>query len=146
MRSAATLTVAAVLGLLAPQTQSRKIMIFGGKDHRTYLGCINCPRTARDSIFNDRGEYGRCPGAFSDNLFCRGPFKEFGRKGAFQDLSACGSNASNPPVIVDDEGAYYGRFSIGGLFAHQDAVCSSSFSSRFRNKDACDVVEWVCEQ
>lgn len=124
--------------------QSRKIMIFGGRDHRTYLGCLNCPQSANDSIFNERGEYGHCPGPFSDNLFCRGPFKDFGSSGPFHDLSACGSGASEPPVIVDDDGGYYGRFSIGGPFGHSDSVCGTF--SRFKNARVCEVVEWVCDK
>src|SRR3990172_1540629 len=107
------------------QGQRYKIMIFGGESHKTYLGCLNCPTSARDSIFNRYGEYGHCPGPFSDNLFCRGPFKVFGSSGPFNDRSACGSSASDPPVIVDEEGSYYGRFSIGGPFGHGDSVCST---------------------
>jgi hypothetical protein len=26
-------------------------MIFGGQDHRTYLGCLNCTQYAADSVF-----------------------------------------------------------------------------------------------
>jgi hypothetical protein len=127
------------------QRQPRKIMIFGGRDHRTYLGCLSCPRTAPDSIFNSYGEYGHCR-LFSDNLFCRTPFSDFGSRGPLQDLSACSSNASNPPVIVDEDGGYYGRFCIGGTFAHDDAVCSRSIFGKFKNKAACEIVEWTCEQ
>jgi hypothetical protein len=128
------------------QGQAHKIMIFGGPDHKTYLGCLSCARSSRESIFNEEGEYGRCVGALSDNLFCRGPFKEFGSVGPAHDRSACGSSASDPPVIVDELGAYYGRFSVGGLFGHEDAVCSTSILGRFKNKQVCDTVKWVCSQ
>jgi hypothetical protein len=128
----------------AAQGQTRKIMIFGGADHKTYLGCLNCARSSRESIFNEAGEYGHCAGALSDNLFCRGPLKEFGSVGPFHDLSACGSSASNPPVIVDELGGYYGRFSVGGVFGHEDAVCSTSIVDRFKNNQTCETVKWVC--
>jgi hypothetical protein len=127
------------------QKSQPKLMIFGDKDHKTYLGCLNCARSAADSIFNKGGPYGHCPGSFSDNLFCRGPFRDFGSSGPFQDLSACGTNASNPPVIVDGDGKYYGRFSIGGPFGHSDSVCSEIFGD-FRSKDVCAIVKWVCAQ
>ena len=130
----------------AAQGRRPKIMIFGGENHKTYLGCLSCPQSEWDSIFNKYGEYGHCAGPFDDNLFCRGPFKEFGTSGPFKNQSACGTSASDPPVIVDEEGRYYGRFSVGGTFAHSDAVCSTSPFGRFRNSDACKVVEWVCQQ
>lgn len=127
----------------APIT-SRKVMIFGGRGHGTYLGCLNCPASATDSIFNKNGRYGGCPSAFADNLFCRGAFKEFGSSGPFHDESACANGASDPPVIVDGDGNYYGRFSVGGAFAHRDAVCDEL--SKFKHPDSCRTVQWVCRQ
>lgn len=122
-----------------------KIMIFGGKGHDTYLGCLNCEFYVSDSIFNRSGKFSRCPGLYDDNLFCRGINKEFGSKGLFKDQSACGTNASDPPVIVDEDGGYYGRFSIGGIYGHNDSVCASIFGN-FRDQKVCEIVEWVCEQ
>jgi hypothetical protein len=124
-------------------TTSRKIMIFGGRGHHTYLGCLSCPASAPDSILNEHGKYGDCQSAFADNLFCRGPFKEFGSSGPFHDQSACANGASDPPVIVDGDGNYYGRFSVGGPFGHRDAVCGAL--GKFKNQGTCETVEWVCQ-
>jgi hypothetical protein len=120
-----------------------KLMLFGGSDHRKYLGCLTCEVTAYDSIFNAAGPYGTCE-PFSNNLYCRGPFDDFGGSGPFQNLSACSDSASDPPVIVDKAGSYYGRFSIGGVFAHSEAVCE--IFGRFANENACSVVKKVCEK
>jgi hypothetical protein len=121
-----------------------KVMIFGGNKHDTYLGCLSCNRMAQDSIFNKSGEYGTCrPSA--NNLFCRGTFNDFGGATPLHHLSACSEHASDPPVIVDDRGNYFGRFSVGGMHAHRDAVCGSG-SDRFKSDDACRVVRWVCSQ
>jgi len=120
-----------------------KMMVFGGSDHKTYLGCLSCDPSDLDSIFNRAGPYGHCP-IFGDTLFCRGPFNNFGTTGPFQNLSACASGASNPPVIVDESGNYYGRFSVGGPFGHSDSVCT--IFGRFRHEAACELVKWVCEQ
>jgi hypothetical protein len=124
--------------------QPPRLMVFGGPDHKVYLGCLNCDPSTYDSIFNKGGPYGHCPGPFDDNLYCRGPFKEFGSSGPFHDQSACGSSASDPPVIVDQNGRYYGRFSIGGPFGHGDSVCASVFGS-FRNERVCVIVQQVCQ-
>lgn len=134
--------------LLAGSTASAadvKIMIFGGKGHDVYLGCLNCPETAPDSIFNPNGKFGRCSSIYDDNLFCRGLYSEYGGKGLYKDQSACGSNAGDPPVIVDENGGYYGRFSLGGLYGHNDSVCASIYG-KFRNEAVCEIVQRVCGQ
>jgi hypothetical protein len=128
---------------IAPGT-SRKIMIFGGRSHGTYLGCLSCPSSAPDSIFNAYGGYGRCASHADRNLFCRGAFAEFGSSGPFDDASACSSGASDPPVILDEQGTYYGRFSVGEVFGHNDSVCSAF--SHFNNRQGCDTVKWVCQK
>jgi len=121
---------------------SPKIMLFGGQGHQTYLKCLNGDRSAYDSIFNEYGPNGNCRGLFSDNLYCRGLFKQFGTTGLFQNFSACAPNANDPPVIVDQSGNYYGRFSVGGMFGHTDAVCTHI--GRYKNDDTCSVVKYVC--
>ena len=127
----------------ASAQEYHKIVLFGGASHDIYLGCLNCTQSARDSIFNVLGPYGHCPGPFSDNIFCRGPFKEFGSTGPFHNHSACASSPSDPPAIVDEQGNYYGRFSLGDPFGHRDSVCA--LFSRFRSDEACRIVKWVCD-
>jgi hypothetical protein len=136
--------LAAIAGLSPAPSSGTKIMVFAGKGHRRYLGCLSCPPSAPDSIFNPVGKFGHCGPFADDSLFCRGPFKGFGSSGPFDDLSGCASGASDPPVIVDEHGTYYGRFSIGGTFGHNDSVCGAF--GRFRNPQACDTVAWVCGQ
>ena len=139
-RPAADAGVAAV----SADAQRHKIMIFGGSGHDTYLGCLDCPASARDSIFNEQGDYGHCAGG--DNLFCRGDFAKFSPTGGFNKYSACASGASDPPVIEDQQGTYYGRFSVGGPFGHNDAVCSSLVFTKFNNADLCKIVTTVCSR
>ncbi|MGF6870851.1 hypothetical protein OKW35_000305 [Paraburkholderia sp. MM5477-R1] len=41
------------------QAQSQvKLMLFGGRDHDVYLGCLNCSDVASGSVHNDIGQYG----------------------------------------------------------------------------------------
>src|ERR1700688_757820 len=35
-----------------------KMMIFGGPEHQTYLGCPNCSQYEADSVYNQYGEHG----------------------------------------------------------------------------------------
>ncbi|MCI0622099.1 MAG: hypothetical protein L0387_10595 [Acidobacteria bacterium] len=84
----------------------RKLMLFGGPEHRVYLGCLNCAEYEPDSVLNPAGRYGS-------------PFHEpsiwnrFGAYGSqFSEYSACNQFAGDPPVIVDEGGKFYGRVSL----------------------------------
>jgi hypothetical protein len=105
-----------------------KIMVFGGVGHDTYLGCLSCSRYASDSVFNTSGSYGNAYA--SDSIFNK--YGQFGsRYGAY---SACNPYASDPPVVVDDAGDYYGRLTINrynsdafgdaDFFAWLEGVCA----------------------
>jgi hypothetical protein len=86
--------------------QGHKIMIFGGNDHKTYLGCLSCAESQGDSVLNEFGEHGNP--YHSDSLF--NPYHEFGSP--YSSTSACNPYASDPPVVVDEEGTFYGRLTI----------------------------------
>lgn len=90
----------------ASASSSAKIMIFGGEDHKTYLGCLNCSEYAVDSVSNTYGSHGNAYS--SDSIFNH--YSQFGS--AYSMYSACNSYASDPPVIVDTNGNYYGRLSL----------------------------------
>jgi hypothetical protein len=97
---------AAATGAAGSQTQTTKLMIFGGEDHKTYLGCLNCNQYASDSIFNSYGEHGS---AYSSQSIWN-HYSEFGS--AYSMFGACNRYATDPPVIVDHEGTYYGRLTL----------------------------------
>jgi len=89
--------------LAVPQLPQRPLLAFGGENHDVYLGCLNCPAEAPDSIVNPYGIYGN-------------PYKPDGLWNPFSPyvnplsaLSVCNPLASSPPVIVDPEGRYYGE-------------------------------------
>src|ERR1700686_673004 len=43
---------------LPSQQYLAKLMIFGGIDHKSYLGCLSCNEYASDSVFNSYGSNG----------------------------------------------------------------------------------------
>ena len=83
-----------------------KIMIFGGSNHSTYLGCLNCGNTAPDSVSN---QYGQNGSRYSQTSVWN-HYGEFGSP--YQPYSACNPYSADPPVIVDDSGTYYGRLTL----------------------------------
>src|SRR4051812_10403572 len=39
-------------------TRPEGLLVFGGANNETYLGCLSCPETDPDSLFNRFGTYG----------------------------------------------------------------------------------------
>ena len=83
-----------------------KLMIFGGANHGTYLGCLNCSEYAADSVWNKYGSSGSPYSA--ESIFNH--YGQFGSK--YSTESACNPYATNPPVIVDGDGKCYGRLTL----------------------------------
>jgi len=83
-----------------------KIMIFGGQNHRTFLGCLSCSEYERDSVFNEVGPYGSR--YTSESIW--NSYRQFGS--SYSPYSVCNPNASDPPVLVNQDGVFYGRLSL----------------------------------
>lgn len=90
-------------GAQAPQV---KLMIFGGPDHMTYLGCLTCGRSAGDSVLNPYGAYGSP--ASAQSIWSH--VGEFGS--TVSNYSPCNPYASLPPVVVDQAGQFYGWLTV----------------------------------
>jgi hypothetical protein len=100
------LVVCLSLVSLRPAAAAGKIMIFGGQDHRTYLGCLSCSQFSPDSVFNEFSRYGN---PFSGQSV----FNHFSPYGSlFSPYSACNQYATDPPVLVDEDGLFYGRLTL----------------------------------
>lgn len=98
---------AAADGSHAPIAASAdKLMLFGGSGHQTYLGCLNCSQYASDSVLNLYGTHG-------SKYAMDSVLNRYGQYGsAYSMYSACSPYASDPPVIVDGSGRFYGRLTV----------------------------------
>ena len=105
-RLAAGMAAAGPAAGAPPQTQTAKLMIFGGDGHRVYLGCLNCSEYASDSVKNTYGTHGSAYS--SESIFNH--YSEYGSP--YSSESACNQYATDPPVIVDEGGRYYGRLTL----------------------------------
>jgi len=91
------------------EAQATKLMTFGGDDHKTYLGCLNCSQYDTDSVTNQYGPHGSQYG--SDSIF-----NQYGEYGSpYSGTSACNRYANDPPVIVDGNGGFYGRLTMNSF-------------------------------
>jgi hypothetical protein len=106
LAAAAALLSATVAASNPLELPPGKIMLFGGADHRTYLGCLSCSQYDAESVFNSYGTHGS---KYSTESILNA-YSEFGSK--YSTESACNPYATDPPVIVDSAGQYYGRLTL----------------------------------
>ena len=89
-----------IFGVQAQGTKA--LLLFGGGDHKTFLGCLNCNRYDNGSICNRYGEHGS-PYA-NESIWNR--YANYGSR--YSSESPWNPYANSPPVIVDREGGFYG--------------------------------------
>lgn len=100
-----------VAGASASEAPTGKLMLFGGINHKVYLGCLNCSQYAADSVFNEYGQHGSRYS--SESIWNH--YSEYGS--AYSTYGSCNAYATDPPVIVDASGKYYGRLSLNRYHA-----------------------------
>jgi hypothetical protein len=105
----ATPSASAPTAYSIPAQPQAKLMIFGGSGHKVYLGCLNCSEFATDSIKNSFGPHG-------SSFATESIFNHFGEFGSpFSTESACNEFATDPPVVVDGDGNFYGRLTVNRM-------------------------------
>lgn len=103
---------------------SQTLYIYGREDHDVFLGKLNASKYDSKSIWNEYGTYGS---EYNTNSI----WNEYGTYGsAYSSYSPFNSYASYPPVIVDEEGNFYGYFTV----------------NKYKSKRAnFDLVNIICE-
>ncbi len=85
------------------------LLVFGGQNHKTFLGCLNCSEMSQSSIFNTFS-YGS---SYGQTIFNH--YSNYGS--AYSTWSVCNLYATDPPVILDSVGHYYGRLTLNQYHA-----------------------------
>jgi hypothetical protein len=117
--------------------QTPSLLLFGGNDHKTFLGCLNCSEFDSGSVCNQFGSVGS---QFNSESI----WNQFGHYGSqFSSDSLWNQFSSSGPVIVDNAGQFYGRFTanqfvsdrthIGALNKLADLVASGLDLEKARN-------------
>jgi hypothetical protein len=96
----------------AAAQRTKALLLFGGHDHKTFLGCLNCVETSGSSVCNEVGRYG----------------SEVAENSTWNQVAPYGSEVSptspwnevsqEAPIIVDPDGNSYGYFSVNAV--HHD--------------------------
>jgi len=102
---------AAAAGVGEAPSRQQKLMLFGGEDHKVYLGCLSCSEYSTDSVFNQYGTFGS---RYSSTSIWN-HYSEYGS--AYSSWGACNPYANDPPVIVDLDGNFYGRLTLNEYHA-----------------------------
>lgn len=95
------------LAAVSARAQSPKaLLLFGGKDHKTFLGCLNCMHTSPLSVCNEYGKFG-------SEYNIASIWDEYGDFGSSYSVdSPWDSYSTDAPIIVDKDGNSYGYFSV----------------------------------
>ena len=95
---------------------TKKLMLFGGKNNRQYLGCLSCSQYDGEAITNEYGNYGN---RYATNSI----WNAYGTYGSqYSQYSWRNPYATNPPVIVDQDGNSYGYFTVNKYFPDRTRI------------------------
>lgn len=87
----------------------KTLHIYGGQNHDVYLGCLNCNDIDANSIWNEIGKYG-------NNISSTSIWNDISKYGSdISSYSPWNDIASNPPVILDKDGGFYGYFTTNDI-------------------------------
>ena len=94
----------------------KALLLFGGRDHKTYLGCLNCGSIDPASVCNAVGIYGSVVSSTSI-------WNVVGEYGSIvSDTSPWSIVATHPPAIVDKDGSFYGYFTANVAHAKRTQI------------------------
>ena len=85
---------------------SARMLVFGGPDQATYLGCLDCGPYHAESVTNRYGQYGSRYGTNS----IHNRYSSFGSK--YSSYSVCNPYAVSPPIVRSETGQIYGKLTI----------------------------------
>ena len=118
MRKILVMVMCALALTLTASAAGGALQIFGGKDHKVFIGCLTCSKYDSDSVFNMYGSFG---GRYSSTSIINS-YSDYGSR--YSSYSACNVYASDPPIVTGGEGGYYGKLTLN-TFA-RDAITNST--------------------
>ena len=94
------------------RAQTKALLLFGGEDHKVFLGCLNCSFAVSSSVCNVFAPHGSIVGKESI-------WNIVGAYGSIiSKYSPWNVIANEPPIVVDADGKSYGYFTVN--VAHRD--------------------------
>lgn len=125
-----------ILSLLFYRASAQTLHLYGGKSHDVYLGCLNCDKYDSNSVWNPFGNYGSKYNSYS--IWNR--YGNYGNK--YSDTSPWNGYASNPPVVVDKQGNFYGYFTVNTYKNNRAEFKLALYLYKFYDEIREDVSKW----
>lgn len=97
------------------QAAAQELLLYGGRGHDVFLGCLNCGQYDSSSICN---EYGAGSAYSTDSIF--NAYGKFGSRYSSDSPWNAYSTSNSVPVVVDRQGNFYGYFTVNQF--RSDAV------------------------
>lgn len=96
--------------LIGNTIQAQTLHIYGGDNRSVYLGCLNCNKYDSKSIWNAYGTHGL-------KYNSKSIWNEYGTYGGkYSRHSPFNAYADNPPALVDNNGNFYGYFTVRSYY------------------------------
>ena len=112
------------------------LLLFGGSDHRTFLGCLNCDSNSQSSIWNPYGKYGSPYN--SESIW-----NKYGNYGSeYSSYSPWNKYTSTPPIVVDRSGKSYGYLTINEYKSPRANFSLAIILYKYHDSIADDVTSW----
>ncbi|MGH9340479.1 MAG: hypothetical protein ACRD1R_13035 [Acidobacteriota bacterium] len=107
--------------LASPTASAQELLLFGGRNNETFIGCLNCSKYDSGSICNRYGDYGS---KYSDTSI----WSRYGTYGSkYNEESPWNKYSSNPPAVVDRNGGFYGYFTANRYESKRTTIPSLLF-------------------
>lgn len=103
-------------GTFCAEAQTQALLLFGGDNHKTFLGCLNCTKYDSGSLCNKYGDSGS---KYSQNSIWN-RYGEFGSK--YSAISPWNKYSDSAPVIVDRAGKFYGHLSANKYHSNRTRI------------------------
>ncbi len=135
--------LAITLAFATETSLATELLLFVGKSHDVFIGCLNCSKYDSGAVCNKYGDQGS---KYNDKSI----WNRYGSYGSkYSDTSPWNKYASAPPVIVDREGNFYGYFTANkyqGKRTEIKALLQLTDSVDWVNEDLERARDKFCEE
>lgn len=136
-----TLGMLLCLLLSGPAAAAEALLLFGGRNHDEFMGCLNCGNHDPESVCNAYGDYGSLYGR-------RSIWNKDGAYGSPHSArSPWNRHADQAPVIADKDGGVYGFFTANPRQPFRTGIAHLVFMLDHPEVVVSDMPkarEWLC--
>ncbi|AZA77255.1 hypothetical protein EG347_06930 [Chryseobacterium sp. G0186] len=116
--------------------QAQTLHLYGGADQNQYLGCLNCDTFDKNSIWNKFSDFGN---VYSSKSI----WNTYGNYGStYSTYSPWNSYASYPPVIVDQDGNFFGFLTLNTYKSERSDLELALILCRYHEDIKADISGW----